>query len=251
MPSLSSRVLPGGSLASYRLRLRTSSAYQHDRQTNRRGSFRSWHLTSIRQVKAERRLAIPLYLYRGTNRSSLERIPGTRAEAVPCQTARRNRNLKKPECQECGTGQPKHPSTRPPVWSSAANLLFEKGLSAALGIAGNLHWELFRFLVRFCVTFPECKQDLLPDVARAYRDGPSSMLNEAAIERPLCHPETLRFLRAYLEGDDPLWKWSLSTCARRMGWLTKDNKPDHARVREILESMDKHGMKGKPGRPKK
>lgn len=165
---------------------------------------------------------------------------------------RERKDLKKPECQECGTGQPKHPSTRPPVWSSAANLLFEKGLRAALGVAGNLHRELFRFLVRFCVTFPECKQDLLPDVARAYRDGPSSMLNEAAIERPLCHPETLRFLRAYLEGDDPLWKWSLSTCARRMGWLTKDNKPDHARVREILREYGiKHGMKGKPGRPKK
>ena len=148
-----------------------------------------------------------------------------------------------------------HPDKRAsiaPAWDSAADLLFDKGLQDALGVAGDLNRERFRFLVRFCATFPECKHDLSFDVARAYRNGPSRMLNEAAIERPLCEPETLRFLRAYFEGDEPLWKLSLSECARRMGWRTEEGKPDYKRVKDILRKYGiVHGMKGKPGRPKK
>ena len=45
------------------------------------------------------------------------------------------------------------------------------------------------------------------------------------MQRPLADPETLRFLRAYLEGDDPLWKLSLTECAVRMGWVTIKRKP--------------------------
>ena len=148
-----------------------------------------------------------------------------------------------------------HPGEKvliPPAWSSAADLLFEKGLQAALSIARDSNRELFRFLVRFCATFPECKQDLWSDVARAYRDGPGRLLKEATIERPLCNRETLLFLRAYLEGDEPLWKLSLSECARRMGWSTYQGKPDRKRVRDTLRSHGiKHGVKGSPGRPPK
>jgi hypothetical protein len=112
---------------------------------------------------------------------------------------------------------------------------------------------LFDFLARFCETFPECKKQLRYDVARICCDGPAtrSEMFLALQKQPLCKSETLGFLRAYL-GDDPLWKLSLSECARRMGWFTKENKPDHARVREILRGYGiKHGIKGKPGRPKK
>jgi hypothetical protein len=148
-----------------------------------------------------------------------------------------------------------HPDKRAsiaPAWDSAADLLFAKGLQDALQVAGNRRQELFRFLVRFSTTFPECKQDLWPDVARAYRKGSVDMLNIAAIVRPLADPETLRFLRAYLEGDDPLWRYSLSECARRMGWRTKEGKPDYKRVKDMLRKYGiVHGMKGKPGRPKK
>ena len=171
---------------------------------------------------------------------------------------------------------------RGPAWSSAADLLFDKGLQDAsekarrecekvlklhqmakvAGTPGNTPslGELnsprdrfyFEFLARFCETFPECKNDLLRyDIAWGYRDGRRDMFS-ALQKQPLCKPETLRFLRAYLEGDDPLCKLTLSECARRMRWLTKENKPDHARVREILREYGiKHGMKGKPGRPKK
>jgi hypothetical protein len=171
-----------------------------------------------------------------------------------------------------------------PAWSSAADLLFDKGLQEAsekarrecekvlklhqvakvAGTEGNAPslGELksrrdrfyFEFLARFCETFPECKKQLRYDVARIYCDGPAtrSEMFSALQKQPLCKPETLGFLRAYLEGDDPLWKLSLSECARRMGWFTKENKPDHARVREILREYGiKHGIKGKPGRPKK
>jgi hypothetical protein len=172
-----------------------------------------------------------------------------------------------------------------PAWSSAEDLIFDKGLQEArekarqecervlkrhqmaksagtpddaaslLDTLKSLREQsFFEFLARFCETFPEYKKQLRYDVARRYCDGPAarSEMISALQKQPLCKPETLRFLRAYLEGDDPLWKVPLSECARRMGWFTKENKPDHARVREILREYGiKHGMKGKPGRPKK
>ena len=154
-----------------------------------------------------------------------------------------------------------HPGEKgliPPGWSSAADLLFHNGLKEARENAKKecdkslRERFLFQFLVRFCATFPECKQDLWPDVARAYRDGPAHMLAVATTKRPLCNRETLRFLRAYLEGGDPLWKLSLSECARRMDWFTYQRKPDRKRVRDTLKEYGiAHGVKGKPGRPKK
>ena len=138
-----------------------------------------------------------------------------------------------------------------PAWSSAADLLFEKGVQEArekarrecekvlklhqmakvAGTPGNTPslGELnslrdrfyFEFLARFCETFPECKNDLLRyDIAWGYRAGRRDMFS-ALQKQPLCKAETLRFLRDYLEGDDPLCKLTLSECARRMRWLTK------------------------------
>ena len=129
------------------------------------------------------------------------------------------------------------------------------------------HRFMFQFLARFCETFPECKKDLLRyDIARGYCDGIQPGLADdsgdmgsaakrdmfsALQKQPLCKPETLRFLRAYLEGNDPLWKLSLSECARRMGWFTDQQKPDYKRVKATLREYGiTHGMKGKPGRPK-
>jgi hypothetical protein len=90
-----------------------------------------------------------------------------------------------------------------PAWSSAADLLFDKGLQEAsekarrecekvlklhqvakvAGTEGNAPslGELksrrdrfyFEFLARFCETFPECKKQLRYDVARIYCDGPA------------------------------------------------------------------------------
>jgi hypothetical protein len=172
-----------------------------------------------------------------------------------------------------------------PAWSSAADLLFDKGLQEArekarqecervlkrhqmaksAGTPGDAvalldtlkslrDRSFFEFLARYCETFPECKKELGYDVARAYCDDSlvKSEMFSALQKQALCKPETLRFLRAYLEGDDPLRKLPLSECARRMGWFTKEAKPNHARVREILREYGiKHGMKGKRGRPKK
>jgi hypothetical protein len=148
-----------------------------------------------------------------------------------------------------------------PPWDKAEDLLFDKGLRDAQNVAGDRDKECFRFLIRFSVTFPEYKKSLSRDVLRAYLDNSTKaeerekardLLKIAAMQQPLCTPETLRFLRAYLEGDDPLWKLSLSQCAVRMGWVDYQGKPDCKRVRDILREYGiAHGMKGKPGRPRK
>jgi hypothetical protein len=131
-------------------------------------------------------------------------------------------------------------------------LLFEKGFQDAHNVAGDWRKENFRFLIRFAATFPENKDFLSRDVAQAYRGNSGDLLKIAAIQRPLADPETLRFLRAYLEGDDPLWKLSLTECAVRMGWVTHQGKPDWRRVRDILREYGiAHGVKGKRGRPSK
>ena len=172
-----------------------------------------------------------------------------------------------------------------PAWSSAADLLFDKGrqearekarqkceerlkshqMAKSAGTASNApslgelkslrERSSFEFLARFCETFPECKNELLRyDIARGYLDDSAAWRDmlSALQKQPLCKPETMRFLRAYLEGDGPLWKLSLSECARRMGWFTDQQKPDRKRVRDTLKEYGiAHGMKGKPGRPPK
>jgi len=139
-----------------------------------------------------------------------------------------------------------------PPWDKAEDLLFDKGFRDANNVAGDRYKEYFRFLIRFSATFPEYKKSLSRDVVKAYRDNSGDLLKIAAMQRPLADPKTLRFLRAYLKGDDPLWKLSLTKCAVRMGWVTHQGKPDWRRVRDILREYGvAHGVKGKRGWPSK
>ena len=148
----------------------------------------------------------------------------------------------------------------------AAAFLFERGLKKAEEKPGNRSENLFRFLCRYCVTFPDAKDELKKyDVIPAViKDEVELVRIWAEVEKqpPLATQDTIDFLNEYLPQDSPL-RASEMTHYRRAeemrkiykweSWtLASNGFPDAKKGENIFSRYGlEHGRTGRPVKKEK
>lgn len=151
-------------------------------------------------------------------------------------------------------------------FSTAALFLLDRGIRKAEEELGNRNENLFRFLCRYCATFPEYKDELFKsDIFRAYKNGDAKSIRIAAEseKKPLAKQDVIDFLNEYLPLDSSL-RNSGMTHYQRAEYMRKNHDydswslpvssggfPNSKKVENIFGRYDlDHGKAGRPQKSK-